>query len=395
MSRLDDLITELCPDGVEYKKLSDISEFRRGSFPQPYGNLDWYDGSEAMPFVQVVDVAKNFLLVSKTKKMISKKAQSHSVFVKKNTVVVTLQGTIGRVAVTQYDSYVDRTLAIFEKLAENINQKFFAYQLKNKFDLEKEYARGSTIKTITVKEFADFQIPVPPLPVQEEIVRVLDRFTELEAELEAELKARTKQYEYYRDELLTFGDEVEWKELGEVVEFKRGIRVTKSQLGESGEYPVYQNSMKPLGYFDNYNSKSDTTFIICAGSAGEIGYSYQDFWAADDCYCVNPSEIMMSKYIYYVMLANQNYIKSKVRKASIPRIGKKDLETIKIPIPPLEEQARIVEILDRFDTLTNDITTGLPAEIAARRKQYEYYRDQLLTFQEKKEDIHGETTSHR
>ena len=171
---------------VEWKKLDDIVEFRRGSFPQPYGNSKWYDGEGSMPFVQVADVSDNgFYLNENTKQKISKLAQPKSIFVEAGTVIVTLQGTIGRVAITQYDCYVDRTLAIFTNYKENINKKYFAYQLKSKFDLEKKYARGSTLKTITKEEFSKFEIPIPAPEVQNEIVRILDNFTELTAELTA------------------------------------------------------------------------------------------------------------------------------------------------------------------------------------------------------------------
>ena len=205
MTKLEKLIKEHCPNGVEYKTLGEIAEYRRGSFPQPYGNREWYDGKEAMPFVQVADVAESGLcLVENTKQKISKLAQSMSVFVPKDTVIVTLQGSIGRVAITQYDSYVDRTLAIFSKFKIEINKKYFAYQLERKFGIEKEHARGSTLKTITKEEFTEFKILVPPLKVQDEIVRMLDTFARLEIELATELEARKKQYEYYRNELLTF-----------------------------------------------------------------------------------------------------------------------------------------------------------------------------------------------
>ena len=133
MSRLEQLLAELCPDGVEYKKLEDVANFRRGSFPQPYGESKWYGGKNAMPFVQVADVANNLKLIETTKRMISELAQHKSIFVPIGTVIVTLQGTIGRVAITQYDSYVDRTLAIFETFQIEINKRYFAYILKQKF----------------------------------------------------------------------------------------------------------------------------------------------------------------------------------------------------------------------------------------------------------------------
>ena len=204
MSKINNLIKKMCPNGVEYKKIGDIANYRRGSFPQPYTNEFYYGGEESMPFVQVADVRDDFKLAVKTKNTISKLAQPLSVFVPKGTVIVTLQGTIGRVAITQYDSYVDRTLAIFEDLSPKLNTKYFVYQLKNKFDYEKQFARGSTIKTITKEEMTEFEIPIPPLEVQDEIVRILDKFGELEAELEAELELRRQQYEYYRNKLLSF-----------------------------------------------------------------------------------------------------------------------------------------------------------------------------------------------
>ena len=194
---------------VEWKTLDEVASFRRGSFPQPYGNSEWYNGEGCMPFVQVADVADfGFRLHRSTKQQISKLAQSKSVFVEAGTVIVSLQGTIGRVALTQYDCYVDRTLAIFTKYKAAVNKKYFAHQLKAKFDLEKEFARGSTLKTITKEEFSKFQIPIPPLEVQNRIVALLGKFDRLthsiEEGLPRELELRQKQYEYYRELLFSF-----------------------------------------------------------------------------------------------------------------------------------------------------------------------------------------------
>ena len=160
----------------------------------------------------------------------------------------------------------------------------------------------------------------------------------------------------------------------------RGKRLVKSQLEESGKYAVFQNSMTPLGYYNESNVQADTTFIISAGSAGEIGYSSVDFWAADDVYYFVTPENFKSRFLYYFLLTQQNKISSQVRKASVPRLSKTAIEKLLIPIPPLEEQARIVSILDKFDTLTTYISEGLPKKIKLRKKQYEYYRDRLLTF---------------
>ena len=202
----DELLT--FEDDVPTVSLFEIANFRRGSFPQPYGNREWYDGDGAMPFVQVADVGENMRIVENTKRKISKLAQEMSVFVPAGTVIVTLQGSIGRVAITQYDSYVDRTLAVFQELSPRILKKYFAYQLQKKFAFEEKNARGSTIKTITKAEFTDFKIPLPSIEKQNHIIAILDTYEvlidDISIGLPVEITARKKQYEYYRNKLLTF-----------------------------------------------------------------------------------------------------------------------------------------------------------------------------------------------
>ena len=173
---------------------------------------------------------------------------------------------------------------------------------------------------------------------------------------------------------------VEYKRLGDIVSIERGKRLVREQLSAEGEYPVYQNSMIPLGYHTEYNYDADTTFIIGAGAAGEIGYSKVKFWAADDCYPLVCSENISSRYLYHALLREQPRIKSRVRKASIPRLSRNSIEQLKIPVPPIEVQREIVRVLDNFTELTEEITEKLTAELTARKKQYEYYRDTLLTF---------------
>ena len=158
---------------MNFQKIKEISKYRRGSFPQPYTDQSYYGGEGSMPFVQVADVTENLNLVEKTKNSISKKAQSKSVYVPKGTVLVTLQGSIGRVAITQYDSYVDRTLMIFTDLDKSLNKEYFAYALRAKFEKEKKHARGITIKTITKEEMEEFLIPIPSLEKQKEIVNYI------------------------------------------------------------------------------------------------------------------------------------------------------------------------------------------------------------------------------
>ncbi|MEF1203362.1 restriction endonuclease subunit S [Vibrio owensii] len=188
----------------------------------------------------------------------------------------------------------------------------------------------------------------------------------------------------YMDKLLD-GVEVEWKELGNSITFQRGKRLVKSQLKESGEYAVFQNSMTPLGYYHESNVSAKSAFVICAGAAGEIGFSDDSFWAADDVYYAEQSEFLNSKYLYHFLLTQKHKIASQVRRASIPRLSKSAIEKLIVPIPcpdnpekSLAIQAEIVRILDAFTAMTAELT----AELNLRQKQYNYYRDQLLSFEE-------------
>ena len=166
---------------------------------------------------------------------------------------------------------------------------------------------------------------------------------------------------------------VEWKKLGDVCEIVRGVRLIRKELEKEGNIPVFQNSLTPLGFYSESNNPGHTTFIICAGAAGEIGYSNIPFWAADDCLYLTCPDSLHNKYAYYYLLVSQSSLKSKVRKASVPRLSRIEVERILIPIPSLSEQNRIVGILDTF----TDSIENLKQQIDQRRKQYEHYRNQL------------------
>jgi len=160
------------PDWEELK-LGEVARFRRGSFPQPYGNPEWYDDEDGKPFVQVYDVAGNMRLKSTTKRKISVLAQSSSVFVPKGNVVLTIQGSIGRIALTQYDAYVDRTLLIFTGYIKEVNKQFFIYVIYLLFEIEKIKAPGGTIKTITKEALTSFKLDLPCFDEQTKIANFL------------------------------------------------------------------------------------------------------------------------------------------------------------------------------------------------------------------------------
>ena len=175
-------------------------------------------------------------------------------------------------------------------------------------------------------------------------------------------------------------DGVKYKKLVDAISIERGKRVVRSQLSIRGKYPVYQNSLTPLGYHTDYNYNANTTFIIVAGAAGEIGFSDKAFWAADDCFTVVCPENVLNRYIYHLLLNNQNQLASKVRKASIPRLSRSAIENLVIPIPPLDVQREIVRMLDSYTESVVELQRQLTAELTARKAQYSHYRDILLSY---------------
>lgn len=294
---------------------------------------------------------------------------------------------------------------------ENINLRYIYHYLVHNKEYFQNIANNMQMPQISSNDTEKFKIPVPSLEIQSRIVQVLDNFdmvcNDLNIGLPKEIELRQKQYEYFREKLLTFVAEGEYTEsrveewdnsalikllqwvfgpirvkLGQVISLQRGKRLVRNQLTTSGSFPVYQNSLTPLGYYTEANRVKNTSFVICAGAAGEIGYSTMDFWAADDVYTLQTSGDISDKFMYYVLLSNQEKIKSQVRKASIPRLSKDAIDKITFYLPSITEQERIVSILDNFNILTNSLSEGLPKEIELRRKQYEYWKNQLLNFNE-------------
>ncbi|MBR1729305.1 MAG: restriction endonuclease subunit S, partial [Selenomonadaceae bacterium] len=322
MSRLKDLIDKLCPHGVEFKKLGELCEIGTGNSDRKNATEDGI-----YPFyVRSKDILKI----------------NHYEF-DETAIIIPGEGGIGEIFHFVKGKYALHQRAYRIHFIKNdIDPKFAYYCLSANFkSFIMQKAVSATVTSIRKPMIEDFKIPVPPIEVQKEIVRILDKFadgqTGLIDLLKEELTLRKKQYEYYRDKLLTF-DDVEFKTLGELVKSQRGVRVVKSQLSETGKYPVYQNSMIPLGYYDKFNCPSGTTFVISAGSAGEIGYCDSKIWAADDCLYFTCPKNINSRFLYYVLQYNKNYISSQVRRSSVPRLSRSVIENLKIPIPPLDEQ---------------------------------------------------------
>lgn len=370
MSRLDELIQQYCPDGVEYKRLGDACLMERGTSATK--------GTMQSGEIPVISGGRQPAFYCN---------QSN-----RTGETITVAGSGAGAGFVQYWNepiFVCDAFSI--KGNDGLMTKYIYYYLTS--IQERIYAtkKGGGVPHVHISSIDKFEIPVPPLPVQEEIVRILDNFAELQAELQVELQAelqkRLQQYNYYRDNLLSFEGrtDVEWKKLGDVADLGTGSHNTQDGLVE-GQYPFYTRGSEIL-YLNDYDY--DETAIITAGDGAGVGKVFhfvQGKYALHQrAYRIVPNEkIMLARFVYYYIGATfYNYIMKSSVSSSVVSIRKPMMVNYPIPVPLLAEQKRIVDILDRFYTLASDITAGLPAEIEARRKQYEYYRDRLLTFNNK------------
>ena len=236
-----------------------------------------------------------------------------------------------------------------------------------------------------------FLIPIPPLDVQAEIVRILDAFTAVTAELTAELNMREKQYHYYRDKLLTFSDDVDWIELGNVAKFINGRAYKQPELLEQGKYPVLRvgNFFTNANWYysdleldaDKYANNGDLLYAWSASFGPRIWQGEKVIYHYHIWKVIPNEKKILKKFLYHILEWDTSSLKSEHSNGStMMHITKGTIEQRLIPTPPLNEQKRIVAILDKFETITKSITEGLPFEIALRQQQYEYYREQLLDF---------------
>ena len=386
----------LVGEKVEWKKLGEVANCFSGGTPKT-SNSSFYDGE--IPWIRSGEI--NFNVIKKSERNITKEGleKSSAKMIKKNSVVLAMTGaTVGRTAVVEIETSSNQSVAAIETNNRIINYKYLFYFLAKEYNNLKKLGQGA-LTSLNLSIIKNIKIPVPSIETQEKIVKIFDSYTEyvteLQEKLKKELQARNKQYNYYRDMLLSedylnkisnkifmqLDNVIHKTKLIEIAKLSRGKRLVRSELHENGQYPVFQNSLTPLGYYNNKNFDGGKTCIVTAGAAGEIFYQDRDFWAADDVLVITTDDIL-NKYLYYFLLNKQNLIKSKVRKASVPRLSRDDIEKIEVSLPPIEIQNKIVKILDRFQELLSDTKGLLPLEIEQRRKQYEYYREKLLTFDE-------------
>lgn len=380
MSRLEDLLAEHCPDGVEFMRLKDVARIRNGKDYKNFGDgvvpVYGTGGVMAMVDTSVYDLP---------------------------SVLIPRKGSLDKLYFVDVPFWTVDTI-FYTEIFDHMVPRFLYYFLQTQRLEELNQAGG--IPSLTQSVLNELKIPVPPVEVQREIVRVLDLLSLLRTELEMEFEARRRQYGHYRDSLVTptQQESVRWAEMGEVGEFIRGRRFTKGDVVPVGlasihygeiytHYGVSATSalshvrpeLKPALRFAKTGdvviaSVGETVEDVCKAVAwlGEEEVAFHD-----DCFAYRHT--LHPKFVAYFFQTSAFHAQKNkyVARAKVKRISGESLAKIKIPVPPMQEQERIVAILDKFDALVSDISVGLPAEIGARRRQYEFYRDRLLTFEEK------------
>ena len=372
MSKLQELIKKLCPDGVEFRKLGEVCiDITTGKL-----NANAMDKNGKYPFF-TCDAQPYWI---------------NEYAFDKEAILISGNGSqVGHINYYngRFNAY-QRTY-ILSGFISSINAFFLFYYLKCYF---RQYiilsCRNGSVPYITLPVLYNFEIPLPPLEVQNEIVRILDTFTSHTAELQAELQARKEQYEYYRNKLLTFDENderVKWMKLGNICDnYDRKRKAVTASNRVSGPYPYYGAS----GIVDYVNSFIfDGDFLLISEDGANllarntpIAFSIKGKnWVNNHAHILKFQDMCTQKYVEYYI--NMIDVSQYVSGGAQPKLNQENLNKIPIPIPPLSEQQRIVSILDKFESLVNDLSEGLPAEIAAVQEQYEYYRNKLLTFKRK------------
>ena len=400
MTKLEQLIEQLCPNGVEYKTLGDITTISRGG---SFQKKDFVE--EGVPCIHYGQIYTKYgLFTNETFTYISDQVAKKQKYAHPNDIVMAVTSEniedvckcvawLGNtsVAVSGHSAIIHH----------NQNTKYLAYYFHSSmfFTQKRKLAQGTKVIEVSPNKLNKITIPLPPLEVQAEIVRILDKFTELTTEL----TNRKKQYEYYRNKIL---DEVVAKNeyLGDICTFIRGPfgGSLKKECFKTEGYAVYEQqhaiySSLDIRYYINdqkyqelkrFEVKTNDLIISCSGTIGKVFIIPQNAPKGiinQALLKLTPSELIDSKYLKYCF---ENTLSTELNNSArggaiqnVPSVA--ELKKITIKVPPIEEQHRIVAILDQFDQLCNDISEGLPAEIEARQKQYEYYRDKLLTFKER------------
>lgn len=384
MNKIEKLIAEMCPDGVERRAIYTLIDYIQ---PTKYivKNPDYNINFDT----PVLTAGKSFILGYTN--------EIDGIFIanRKNPVMIFDDFTTSMHWVDFNFKVKSSALKILiPKTLEN-NFRYLYYSLKV---INYQKSEG-THERHWISKYSKIEIPLPPIEIQNEIVKILDNFTELEAELESELEARTKQYEFYRNKLLDFStgqvgvpriDQMLSERCPEGIEYVTLKKISGIQIGEFihknrqsifSKYPVYNGGISETGFYDKYNRDGNQIIISARGAnAGYVNKIERPFWSGNSCYTLTINENNNWYFYYYYLNAHQSLLIDSQQKGGIPAVSKKQVENFRVPLPLVEIQNEIVQILDTFSEYVTSISEGLPAEIDARRKQYEYYRNKLLTF---------------
>nr|WP_000413324.1 restriction endonuclease subunit S [Leptospira interrogans] len=379
---------------VEWKALGEVIISNTGGGTPSKAKSEYWNGE--IPWASVGDLSIDGHFIKKTRNHVTSEGlkDSSSNLISKGDVIVAVKISPGKMKIAGIDLAINQDLRGL-KLKDEISAKFLNYY----FQILILQGTGTIVKAITSKDLEKIQIPIPPLPVQVEIVRILDAFTELTTELTTELSARKKQYNYYRDQLLSFEEgEVEWKTLGDVAK-----KISSGGTPQTGVWEFYDGDIPWLRTQEiNFEEIWDTGIKITeaglknssakwipancvivamyGATVGKIGINKIPMTTNQACANIELDEnIANYQYVFHFLSSQYKYIKS-LGSGPQTNINAQIVKKIQIPIPPLAEQERIVAILDKFDALTSSISEGLPREIRLRQKQYEYYRELLLSF---------------
>lgn len=406
MSKLDELIRELCPDGVEYKRIGDFAMCFPGATPKTTHPEYWENGT--IPWMSSGEV--NQEEVTFTEKKITQKGYdaTSTKMVPANTVVIALAGqgkTRGSVAITRISLCTNQSLCAIVTDETVLSEYLFHYMRSQYLKLRDLSAGNGTRGGLNMKMIESYLVPVPPVEIQSEIVGILNGFTNLLMELNAELTARKTQYAYYRDKLLTFNIPIKWEPMEEEFPFIRngfvgtvtpyftseeqGVRYlegTNIHDGVISDNEILYVSKEFHQKHIRNELKNGDILMVQSGHVGECAV-VDDKYAGANCHAL----IIMSNAGHCNSRFVMHYLRSTEGKAKLKKITTggtvkhilaSNMKKFMIPVPPLDVQSRIVNVLDNFEKICSDLNIGLPAEIEARQKQYEYYRDKLLTFKE-------------
>ena len=413
MSKLDEMIRELCPDGVEYVKLGTLCSLITKQTGFDYTNhikarLLMEPAENAVPYIQTKFFAgKNFNYQTDYYVPMDIVEQFPKITLDEKCILFSIVGaSIGNVGLFpgERKCFLGGAICVAKVLPQyDVDYVYYCVESHNVQHQIRRKTKGAGQATITVEDIREFEIPLPPIEIQSEIVHTLDNYTEnvvkLQNQLTAELTARQKQYTFYRNKLLTFSGNEKAKivkiSLGDIGPSCMCKRILKSQTNTVEGVPFYKIGTfgkKADAYisketFDEYQSKYNfpkkgDVLISAAGTIGRtVVYDGEPAYFQDSniVWIDNDESIVLNSYLRYCYELKPWKVSSG---GTIQRLYNDNIAKAVIAVPPIEEQKRIVSILDRFDAISNDLTSGLPAEIEARQKQYEYYRDKLLTFKE-------------